>query len=315
MQRVLMILTSHRLDCFQLNMEMLKAKGNLAQFDKVVLMLNGVVGDHLDFVNRFMEDNPDISWDTIAGPRGKGPLVAGLQNQCVERYPDSLYFKIDEDVYMPTGWVDRMTSAYDQWKDESGLGLLTPVVVNNSTGSYFLMKMAFPELAEEYKTRFDKELTEQVDGPVWRFPQIAEWLTRNFLDIDEANERLTSALTAQSLDPYQKFAHRFSINNLVYDYQHWKDMGGIPDDEEPAWCQWVIDQGKFNILVRNTLLHHYSFFVQNDWLDRTSLLEDIRCVNLPDTLQKGTTAYHLPRWKRTAKQIPGKIAARFSKST
>ena len=101
MQRVLMILTSHRLDCFQLNMEMLKAKGNLAQFDKVVLMLNGVVGNHLDFVNRFMEDNPDISWDTIAGPRGKGPR-GGPANQCVERYPDSLYFKIDEDVYMPT---------------------------------------------------------------------------------------------------------------------------------------------------------------------------------------------------------------------
>ena len=314
MQRVLMILTSHRLDCFQLNLEMLKAKGNLAKFDKVVLMLNGVEGKHLQYVNDFMAANPEIDWDTIAGPRGKGPLVAGLQNQCVERYPNSLYFKIDEDVYMPTDWVDRLTATYERWKDDPELGLITPVVVNNSTGSYFLMQ-AFPELAEEYKTKFDgKELTEQVDGPVWRYPQIAEWLTRNFIDLDAANERIAKYLAESGTETDHKFAHRFSINNLVYDYRHWQELGGIPDDEEPAWCQWVIDQGKFNILARDTVLHHYSFFVQNAWLDRTSLLEDLRCVNLPGTLKAGSMAYNLPRWQRSAQQVPDALKRRLSKS-
>ncbi len=310
MQRVFMILTSHRLDCFQLTMELLLDRGELARFDKVVLLLNGVVGKHKQYVEDLMSAHPDISWDTIAGPRGKGPFVANLQNECVKRYPDSLYFKVDEDVYMPEGWVDRMSAAYAEWKDDPRLGLLSPVVVNNSTGSHYLMK-AFPELEAEYKKRFDQECTTRVDGPVWKYPQIAEWLTREFLNIDEANQRVGEMLATTGESPWETFAHRFSINNLVYDYRHWQELGGIPDDEEPAWCQWVVDQGKYNVLVRNTVLLHYSFFVQQDWLDRTSLLEDIRAENLPGTLKRGSLAYRMPRWRRVAQQVPGAIKRRL----
>ena len=42
MKKILMVLTSHRLDCFKLCMDMLLHGGSIRRFDKVVLLLNGV---------------------------------------------------------------------------------------------------------------------------------------------------------------------------------------------------------------------------------------------------------------------------------
>jgi hypothetical protein len=93
---------------------------------------------------------------------------------------------------------------------------------------------------------------------------------------------------------------------------HWQEMGGIPGDEEPAWGQWVPDHGKFNVLVTDTIVHHYSFFVQQDWLDRSSLLEDIRMANLPDTLPSKTARYYFPRLLRIAQQVPRGLKRKLS---
>jgi hypothetical protein len=273
MKKVLMMLTSHRLDCFRLTMDSLLLSGELARFDQVVLLLSGVSGPHLEAVQAFMKAHPEISWDTISGPRGKGRFVSNLQNECVRRYPDSLYFKIDEDLVLPPGWVDRMTAAYEAYRDDPRLSLLTPVVTNNATGFHFLLTL-FPDLAAEYRERFGYELTPEVTGPVWQHPAVAEWIIRKFLDLREGNQRVRDALARTGLPVRGEFAWRFSINNLVYDQRHWNELGGIPDGEEPAWAQWVVDNGKIIVLVRDVLIHHYSFFVQNEWLDRTSLLED-----------------------------------------
>jgi hypothetical protein len=298
MRKILMILTSHRLDCFKLTMDFLFATDSLRPFERVVLMLNGVVGRHLRYVRQLLETHPEIPWDTIAGPRGKGPLVANLQNECVRRYPESLYFKLDEDLFVSPGWVEKMHRAYEQFARDDNLALLTPVIPNNGVGFHHLLHR-FPELAEEYRKLFPHPIVPDCNGPVWIYPQIAEWITRRFLDLRQANRAL-----AERPAPYEKFAFRFSINCLVYDYRHWQQMGGIPNDEEPAWGQWVPDHGKFNVLVTDTLVHHYSFFVQQDWLDRTTLLEDLRRTNLPADRNMGLLRRQGPRLVRFIKQIP-----------
>jgi hypothetical protein len=307
-----MLLTSHRLDCFRLTMDQLFETGEIRKFDKVVLLLNGVEGEHLHYVNGLVRANPDVPFETLAGPRGKGKLVAGPQNEVVRSNPDRLYFKIDEDILVPRGWVDRMTAAYEAYRDHPKKALLTPLVTNNATGFHALLRL-FPELKAEYERRFPgREFTPRVDGPVWREPDIAEWILRTFLNLEQANERVRAQVAATSTPVYEEFAHRFSINNLVYDYQHWTELGGIPDAEEPAWTQWIADQGKVTVLVKDVLLHHYSFFVQQDWLDRTSLLEDLRQANLPSSLpSKSLSGYYVPRWKRLAQQLPAIVKRRL----
>ncbi len=302
--KILMILTSHRLDCFKLTMDALIHSKSLDKFDHVVLLLNGVVGRHLKYVHRLICSHPQIHWDTIAGPRGKKEKVANLQNECVRRYPDSIYFKIDEDLIVSEGWVEKLTDAYEAHKHDDNLALITPVIPNNGAGFNWLLT-AFPELTAEYHSFFNFPITPVCNGAIWDQPSLAKWIIRKFIDLDAANKLLENHACLTELPPYQKFAYRFSINCLVYDYRHWQQMGGIPNDEEPAWGQWVPDHGKFNVLVTNTLVQHYSFFVQQDWLDRSSVLEDLRRINLPDTLpSRISPRYFMPRLIRIAIQLP-----------
>lgn len=299
-----MILTSHRLDCFRLTMDSLFASDSLGLFDHVALMLNGVEGRHLAYVRQLMADHPELPWDTIAGPRGKKERVANLQNECVRRYPHSLYFKIDEDMVLSAGWATKLAAAYEHLKNDPDLALITPAIPNNAVGFYYLLK-AFPELEEEYGRRFSYPLTTACDGPIWNQPALAQWILRKFIDLRAANEKLEARFPAADNRTYVPFAYRFNINCLVYDYRHWEEMGGIPNDEEPAWGQWVPDHGKHNMLVMNTMVHHYTFSVQQDWMDRSSLLEDLRLANAPSTLRsKHSLFYHAPRLARLARQLP-----------
>ena len=71
MKKILMVLTSHRLDCFRLCMDLLIYGGSIRRFDQVVLLLNGVQGRHLRYVRRLQaaqanhlrEASPDaVAW-------------------------------------------------------------------------------------------------------------------------------------------------------------------------------------------------------------------------------------------------------------
>ncbi|MBU1695333.1 MAG: hypothetical protein KKC51_15425 [Verrucomicrobia bacterium] len=309
MKKILMVLTSHRLDCFKLCMDLLVRGGSIRFFDRVVLLLNGVAGRHLRYVQALKTDHPDVPWDTIAGPRGRGLLVSNLQNECVRRYPDSLYFKIDEDTFVSADWPQKLLAAYEAHRQDPARSLITPVIPNNGLGCHYLLT-AFPELAAEYKQRFNAPLTPAVDGPVWINGRIAEWITRKFLNLDEANGRLC----ARPAPTFQKFARRFSINCVCYDYRHWQEIGGVPEHDEIGWGDWIVEHGKFAVLVTDALVHHYSFFVQQDWLDRTPLLEDLRRANLPATLSaKSLAGYHLPRWVRIGRQLPHVLKRRLGR--
>jgi len=301
-----MVLTSHRLDCFKLAMDLLLCGGSLGRFDRVVLLLNGVKGAHLRYIHQLLEAYPELPWDIISGPRGRGTRISGLQNECVRRYPGALYFKIDEDTFVYHDWVDKLTHAYKRFQADPRLSLITPVIPNNAAGFYYLLT-TFSELAAEYGERFSYPIDHDCSGTVWAYPQVAEWVSYRFLDLAAANRKLESA-TSRGSEPFTTFAYRFSINCIVYDYRHWEEIGGVPDQDEIGWGDWIPAHGKRIVLVTNALAHHYSFFNQQGWLDRRPLLEDIRRVNLPERM--GPLGYRLPRWHRIARQVPDALARR-----
>jgi hypothetical protein len=333
MKKVLMILTSHRLDCLRLCVDLLVAADSLRHFDVVVFLENGITPPHRRFIERFIREHPKTAWDRVSGPRGRGERISNLQNECVRRHPGALYFKIDEDTFVAPGWIEKMLDAYRHHQEDPRLSLITPVIPNNSAGAFFLLH-AYPELGSDYDATFQQPRTPYVNGPVSAFPQVGEWLTRKFLALKEANARLTTMTerlvgqgmklpattapdTGQSFSfdgapPYLHFGFRFSINCICYDYRHWQEIHGVPTQDEIGWGDWIVENHKYVVLVTNILVHHYSFFVQQNWLDRTSLLEDLRAANLPDTMsRKKIIRYHLPRWQRVAKQVPGALKRRL----
>lgn len=307
MKKVLMILTSHRLDCFSLAMDMLGHGGSIRRFDVVAVLCSGVEGSHRRYVESLPARFPGVTWEIINGPRGRGKPISDLQNECVRRHPDALYFKLDEDTFVSSDWDIKICEAYERFKDDARLSLITATVTNNQRGSFFLLNL-FDELGTEFKRKFDKPIVSERMGPVWLYPQCAEFMIRRFLNLDASNRELR----AKNTEPFETFSYPFSINCICYDYRHWKEIGGVPEQDENGWGEWIPKNEKFIVLVKQALVHHYSFFVQQNWLDRTALLEDIRASNVPGRLN--IFQRHAPRLVRICRQIPGALARRIRPS-
>lgn len=299
-----MILTSHRLDCFRLAIDLLAQGGSLARFDAVAVLCSGVEGRHRAYVESLPARFPGPRWQILHGPRGRGKPIADLQNEAVRRNPGALYFKLDEDTFVSKDWDLRIVEAYERHRADPRLALITAVVTNNQRGAHHLLT-TFPELGAEFTRRFNKPIVTERAGPVWLFPQCAEFMIRRFLNLDAANRELRARNTATD----STFSYPFSINCICYDHRHWLEIGGVQEQDELGWGEWIPKNGKFIVLAQGALVHHYSFFVQQDWLDRTTLLEDIRGSNLGGVSAAGAMA---ARTARILKQVPGAVARRIA---
>lgn len=334
MKQILMILTSHRLDCLRLCIDMLIEGGSAHRFERICLLCSGVTGRHKHYVESLPQRHPELNWDFIWGDRGRGKPISEMQNECVRRYPHQLYFKIDEDTFVSDDWDRCMRSAYDLFKDDPRLSLITPVVTNNQRGAYHLLT-TFPDLGEEFTRRFRQPIVTDRMGPVWLYPQCAEFLIRRFLNLKQANTELRNtasnnpASEVQSITKNEKrktkndpstfnlqpvtFSYPFSINCIAYDYRHWQEIGGVPEEDENGWGEWIPAHDKFIVLATDAIVHHYAFFVQQRWLDRSSLLEDIREANLPHSIKTSTAK--MMQMIRILRDVPTALLLRLRPQT
>ena len=305
--KVLMVLTHDRLDCLRLCLDMLARAEAFRAFDRVVLLFNGVSTRHRRTAEAFMRAHPEVAWDSIDGDGSRPGGIFHVQNECVHRYPDSVYVKVDDDIFVPRGWAERMLETYAAHASRNDLALITPLIPNNAFGLHRLLNEFYPEKLPEFESRFGAPPSDEPQGKTWHSPYIAEWATRLFLDVDAANEEQRRRVEAKGVGRWHAFCRYFSIGCICYDWDHVQRMGGtLPANDEPGWCGWFEKNHQACILDQELLVLHYSFFVQQDWLDRTTVLEDIRRTNLPGTLPFG--AGLLPSW-RLAKQLP-RIARR-----
>lgn len=296
--KVLMVLTSSRLDCFRLCMDRLLTGGSIRRFDHVALLLNGVVGRHRRYVERLVAEHPEIPWDVIEGPRGRGWRISNLQNDCVKRHPEGLYFKIDEDVFVSDDWDLKLEETHKAHRGEGdALSLVSATIPNNGLGAWLLLGK-FPEAKEEFLKLPHAVWEAKADGCVWLYPHLATWLIRRFLDLGEANRTARAA----GGERWARWGDRFSINCICYDWRHWQELGGVREHDEVDWGAWIRENKKLVLFDTHAVCHHYSFFNQQDWMDRTSLLEDLREAN--GCGKVGTAARAWALAGRVAKQVP-----------
>ena len=308
-RKILMVLTHDRLDCLKLCLEMHARAESFGAFDRTVLLFNGVTARHRRMAEAFMRRQTGVEWDAIEGDGTRPGGIFHVQNECVHRYPESVYMKTDDDVFVPRGWAERMVETYDAHAHRKDLALITPLIPNNAFGLHRLLNEFYPEKLPEFERKFGAPPSDEPKGTTWHSPYIAEWATRQFLDVDAANKELRRRVATRGEKRWHEFCRYFSIGCICYDWAHVQRMGGaLPANDEPGWCAWFEKNRQTCILDQELLVLHYSFFVQQDWLDRTSLLEDIRRTNLPGTLGCGSRL--LPAW-RLAKQLPRIVRRRL----
>ena len=258
-----------------------------------------------------MAARPQVKWDCVVGDGTRPGGICFVQNECIRRYPNSVYVKVDEDVFVPRGWAERMLETYERFADREDLALITPLIPNNAFGLHRLLNVFYSEKLGEFEKKFGAKPSDAPKGPTWQSPSIAEWASRQFLHIDAANEEQRKRLVDSGQSRWHEFCQYFSIGCICYDYAHVQRMGGsLPPRDEPDWCAWFETHKQVCVLDQSLMVLHYSFFVQQEWLDRSSLLEDIRSVNLPDTAPCFSS---VRRWIRLAKQTPEILKRRFSR--
>jgi len=308
MENVLMILTKDRRDCVGMNLHLHERGGSFEVFNRVVFLLNDVHPRHMRFIDAFIERHPKLACDKIIGDGTRPRGISAMQNRCIEKYPGCFYAKTDEDVFVPHGWARMMLEAYEAHRDRDDLALITPLLPNNAYGLHVLLTRFYPELLEEHRSRFGCDPSIDPTGLTWRSPSVGEWASRQFLNLAEANARQQTRMGAER---FHYFSNYFSIGCIGYDYRHWQQMGGIPWNDEPGWCKWIEDNRKTNVLDCRQIALHYTFFVQQEWLDRSSLIEDLRATNLPDTVTLADRL-HLHRAARITRQVPGILKRRWA---
>ena len=251
---ILVILTSHRVDCFSLCAECLERYTNLDYFHRILILANDVGEDHGRVIDAFADRHPNVRvWDVK--PRGL-QYVTAAQNMVHEKYGDGLVLKIDEDLFVGPGWLDGMLRAYVEHCREVDKVLVTPIIPNNLHGR----NMLAPYLRWKYD---DPRLDSLLHGSVHDKPEYGIWIWEKVL---EGGLDLESLLFC-SRQPIYTFAQHLNINCILYDYR-------LISMVHP-YC--ALDEGELNLALRtnqvfgvvtpNCMVHHYSFGPQQQALD------------------------------------------------
>lgn len=249
---VLMVLTSHRKDCFDLCVWCLEQFTELTRFKAIYILANAVSPEHGASIAAFVARHKHAQ--TIAClPQGLVPAVMVAQNAILARHADDGVVKIDEDVFVTPYWLDHLLAANRRHANDPNVllvGCPTPVSVTGKRclGSFF--RAHCPELIRRCAESrvYDDPLYHRL---VWE-----------------------AVLTGNMLEAYRHFAHPpyFLVRSLIihcvlYDRKALDAIGSFPV-QAFASGEVVTDELAVNIALRRTgakaalpsagLVHHYS---------------------------------------------------------
>jgi hypothetical protein len=130
---VLMLLTSHRADCFLLCVKCLELYTDLSRFSKVYVLANAVGDEHAVLIKAFQQRHRNVI-DIHLTPRGIVPAVLAMQNFIMARHPEAVFIKLEEDVFVTPGWLEQLLSAYKLHLGSHRVAAVVPVMPATRTG-------------------------------------------------------------------------------------------------------------------------------------------------------------------------------------
>ena len=260
---ILLVLTSHRTDCFDICLKCLEQNTDLGVFEKIYIMANDLTPDHMQLAVAFARRHRN-SVVVDFGPRGWEPLMRA-QDVVLSKHKRSVMVKIDEDVFVMPGWLQGLIKAY---KNQTGIGcgLVSALVPNNQTGRHMLHNafiQAFPDYAEMADDIHQIQLSQNAE--------YALWLWKKFMagKLDLSWNGLLKGLEPQKIDFY------LNINCILVDPVFLECV--LPFGESTDECNMnfgIQGTSYYGLVTPESIAHHYSFGPQQEVLDAH--------INVPD---------------------------------
>lgn len=249
---VLLLLTSHRLDCLLVCLRSLERYTNLARFKRIYIVANAVEPDHAAMLNRFRNSHDNVSV-IHCSPRGLVPAVNAVQNAILAQHIDDVVVKMDEDVFVTPRWLEHLLEGYILHRARPDIPLVSALCPVSPPGRFALnrfLKVAYPAERAMYT------------GPVIE----ENWVYHRWMWQKVVDERFVESLVASGQPPY--FYPGFAtINCVVFDRRLMEvvlplpvvKVKGQPSSDEMAINQALRDKGWKTAVVSRAVVHHYSF--------------------------------------------------------
>ena len=275
---ILLVLTSHRTDCFDICLKCLEQNTDLSVFEKIYIMANDLTPEHMQLASGFAKRHSNAIVVDFR-PRGWVPLMQA-QDVVLSRHKNTVMVKIDEDVFVMPGWLQGLVKAY-KYVAGRGCGLVSALVPNNQVGR-LLLHNAFCEAFPDYNADdlHAVSMSKNTEYPVW--------LWKKFMQgkLDFSWDGLLNGLKPQKITSY------LSINCILVDPQFLECI--LPFDgstDENNMNVGIRNTSYFGVVTPESVAHHYSFGPQQEVLDAHIHVPDLEPLLLgygkkPSTLSQ-----------------------------
>lgn len=265
---VLLLLTSHRLDCFLICIRCLERYTDLDRFKHIYVVANAVSPEHLAMVRRFAGRHDNVTVYE-RGPRGLMPAVITAENEILGAHADDVIVKIDEDVFVTPHWLEHLLDGYLEHSERVDVPAVMPLVPISPTGRHMLnrfLRVSYPSENHMY-----------VGPPIEENWVYHRWMWEKLLYENLAEIYLRDA------PPKYGYAGYLTINCVIFDHRLMQRVLPFPttkSDGQPTSDERVINtalhDGKMKVAVLGrSIVHHYSFAKCEDYLRSHVPLEKV----------------------------------------
>lgn len=149
---ILVLLTSHRLDCFLVCIRSLERFTDLNRFKRIYVVANALAAEHQAVAARFVGRHKNAVL-VARGPRGMAPAVLEAMNEILAAHSDDAVVKIDEDVFVTPHWLEHLVDGYIDHAARDDVPVVMPLVPISPAGRHVLnrfLRLSYPSEGSMY---------------------------------------------------------------------------------------------------------------------------------------------------------------------
>lgn len=250
---ILVLLTSHRLDCFLVCIRCLERFTDLGRFKHIYVIGNALTPEHQAVAARFANRHKNVTL-VERRPRGLVPAVLAAENEILALHRDDVIIKIDEDLFVTPHWLEHLIEGYIDHAERADVPVVMPLVPISPPGRHMLnrfLRLAYPS-----------------ERPMYVGPPVEEnWVYHRWMWEKLLYENLAQVYL-RGTPPKYGYASSLTINCVIFDGRLMRQILPFPTTarttEQPATDEMVINEalavGKQKVAVLGrSLAHHYSF--------------------------------------------------------
>jgi len=248
-------------------MEILMPQIKSDYIDEIIIGVNTNNQSDLDYIYSLKDNFKKIVYEEV--PEG----IKRCSQESFRHFytkmedEDTIYFKLDDDlIYIEPGYFEKTLEFRVNHPEYI---CVYPMIINNPLCNYLLSKKGVPFKynSDPYTLMFmswkDPEVAEKLLKTFSEFKEEQIWKIENFEFGKEMNIKGRYGLIRPSINAICFFGKDFRLLN-VKNYK---------SDDEEFLTNEVFGCGRKSIIQGNTLVAHYAFFTQRNYLNSKNILE------------------------------------------